>query len=81
MAGKGSPLMAWFKILHGVGLLMIIAGIGLLVMTQIEQTLNGMLVVSSLLGIGGVLISPFPVALFFQWASNATHEQSSSSAD
>ncbi|UTV30133.1 hypothetical protein [Photobacterium atrarenae] len=81
MAEKGSPLMKWFKMLHGVGLLMIVAGTGLLVMTQIEQTLNGMLVVSSLLGIGGVMISPFPVALFFRWASNATHDQPSSLAD
>lgn len=81
MAGTASPLLKWFKVMHGVGLVLIAAGGSLLLMTQMVQSLNGVLVISSLLGIGGVLVSPFPVALFFQWANAVTSGQSSSSAE
>ncbi|OLQ80520.1 hypothetical protein BIT28_15710 [Photobacterium proteolyticum] len=73
---KAYPLIRLFKVLHVVGLLMVIAGIALLMATEVGQTVNGMLAISSLIGIGGVLISPFPVALFLQWATRAKMEHS-----
>ncbi|UXI03998.1 hypothetical protein [Photobacterium sp. TY1-4] len=69
MAGKQSPILKWFKVFHGIGLIMIAVGVGLYALTPMALSLNGMLVISCLIGIGGVLVSPFPVALFFQWAN------------
>lgn len=50
---------------------MVVIGIGTLLVTDIGQTVNGMVGISSLIGLGGVMISPFPVALFIQWASQS----------
>ena len=73
---KTYPLIRLFKVLHVVGLLMVVAGIALLMATEVDQTVNGMLAISSLIGTGGVLISPFPVALFLQWATKAKTDHS-----
>lgn len=56
------------KILHVLGLLMVIVGIALHSMTQMSLQVSGMLIVACLIGIGGVLMSPFPIVLFMQWA-------------
>ena len=64
------PIINVFKILHILGLILFIAGLVSLLMTNIEQNVTGMVVISSLIGLGLVLISPFPIALVFQWASN-----------
>lgn len=56
------------KLLHWLGLVMVLAGLGLLSLTEVSGELAGMLVIAGLLGLGGVLMSPFPVVLFIQWA-------------
>lgn len=63
-------IISVFKILHIIGLTLFIAGVISLFMTDIAQNVTGMVVISSLIGLGLVLVSPFPIALFFQWASN-----------
>ncbi|MCW8329898.1 hypothetical protein MD588_13895 [Photobacterium sp. SDRW27] len=62
-----NSLLKVFKLLHIVGLM----GLAILFATDLGQTVNGMVVISSLLGLGGVMISPFPVAIFIQWASDS----------
>ena len=64
------PIIRVFKILHIIGLMLFITGVISLFMTDIGQNVTGMVAISSLIGLGLVLISPFPVALVFQWASN-----------
>jgi len=59
------PIIRVFKILHIIGLIMFLAGVTSLFMTDIEQHVTGIIVISSLIGLGLVLISPFPVALVF----------------
>jgi uncharacterized membrane protein len=63
------PIIRGFKIIHIIGLMLFLAGVINLFITDIEQTVTGMVAVSSLIGLGLVLISPFPIALVFQWAS------------
>lgn len=70
MTQAQNPIIKVFKILHIIGLTLFIAGIASLLMTDIEQNVTGMVVISSLIGLGLVLVSPFPIALVFQWASN-----------
>lgn len=71
MSQKTLPLLKLFKALHFVGLVMVVIGVFILLMSDIGQTVNGMVAISSLIGIGGVMISPFPVAVFIQWASQS----------
>jgi hypothetical protein len=70
MTQAQSPIIKVFKILHIIGLTLFITGVASLLMTDIEQNVTGMVVISSLIGLGLVLVSPFPIALVFQWASN-----------
>jgi uncharacterized membrane protein len=63
------PIIRVFKIIHIIGLMLFLAGVISLFITDIEQTVTGMVAFSSLIGLGLVLISPFPIALVFQWAS------------
>jgi drug/metabolite transporter (DMT)-like permease len=56
------------KWLHWLGLVMVLAGIALLGLTGAGSQLKGMVAIASLLGLGGVLMSPFPVLVFIQWA-------------
>lgn len=56
------------KILHWIGVLLLICGIGVYLFTTMSQEVSGMLLIASLIGVGLVLMSPYPVALFIQWA-------------
>jgi drug/metabolite transporter (DMT)-like permease len=62
------PIIRVFKILHIIGLILFITGVISLFMTDIGQNVTGMVAISSLIGLGLVLVSPFPIALVFQWA-------------
>lgn len=53
---------------------MVALGIAILFATDLDQAVSGMVVISSLLGLGGVMMSPFPVALFIQWASKSSFQ-------
>lgn len=56
------------KFLHWLGVLMLVCGVGVYMLTQWSLDISGMLFISSLIGLGLVLMSPYPVALFIQWA-------------
>ncbi|MBR9729401.1 hypothetical protein ACFOD0_15075 [Shewanella intestini] len=60
--------MKIFKILHGLGLVMVMVGCGLLFLTEQASQINGMILVAVLIGGGLISMSPFPVALFIEWA-------------
>ncbi|MDR6963865.1 hypothetical protein [Shewanella putrefaciens] len=56
------------KFLHWLGVLMLVCGVGGYMLTQWSLDISGMLFISSLIGLGLVLMSPYPVVLFIQWA-------------
>ncbi|ABM26124.1 MULTISPECIES: hypothetical protein [Shewanella] len=56
------------KFLHWLGVLMLVCGVGVYMLTQWSLDISGMLFISSLIGLGLVLMSPYPVVLFIQWA-------------
>ncbi|MDB2386422.1 hypothetical protein N9W21_03670 [Shewanella sp.] len=58
-----------FKVLHWLGLSLLIFAIGLYCFTSLEQLRSGIVLIACLSGLGMVMMSPFPVALFLQWAS------------
>ncbi|MGL5046181.1 MAG: hypothetical protein ACRC6S_01000 [Shewanella sp.] len=60
--------MNLLKFLHWLGVLMLVCGIGFYMLTQWSLGMSGMLLISSLIGFGLVLMSPYPVVLFIQWA-------------
>ncbi|GIU16655.1 hypothetical protein [Shewanella glacialipiscicola] len=60
--------MNLLKFLHWLGVLMLVCGLGLYMLTQWSLDISGMLVIASLIGLGLVLMSPYPVVLFIQWA-------------
>ena len=60
--------MNLLKFLHWLGVLMLVCGLGLYMFTQWSLDISGMLVIASLIGLGLVLMSPYPVVLFIQWA-------------
>lgn len=57
-----------FFYLHLAGLALIGVGLYLLLLTEQTQQISGMVAVSSALGLGGVLISPYPVVKFITWS-------------
>ncbi|WP_076540800.1 hypothetical protein [Shewanella sp. UCD-KL21] len=57
-----------FKILHSLGLLAVAAGAGLYLFTEMANQVSGMLLIASLIGIGFVIMAPYPIALVFGWA-------------
>ncbi|MDO6617903.1 MULTISPECIES: hypothetical protein [unclassified Shewanella] len=57
-----------FKILHAVGLIFVAVGAGLYLFTEVASQVSGMLVVACLIGLGFVIMAPYPVALVFSWA-------------
>lgn len=61
--------MNLLKFLHWLGVLMLVCGLGLYMLTQWSLDISGMLVIASLIGLGLVLMSPYPVVLFIQWAT------------
>ncbi|QBF83647.1 MULTISPECIES: hypothetical protein [Shewanella] len=60
--------MKVFKILHVIGIVMLLVGAGLLLLSDVSLQTQGMLITASLIGGGLLLMSPFPVALFIEWA-------------
>lgn len=60
--------MKVLKVMHWLGLLMLLSGAITYNFTDIGQAVSGMVTVSTLIGLGAVIISPFPVVLFIQWA-------------
>ncbi|WP_299796127.1 hypothetical protein [uncultured Shewanella sp.] len=60
--------MKILKMMHWLGLIMFTAGVFAYQFTEVTQTINGMVMVSSLIGLGAVSMSPFPIVIFIQWA-------------
>lgn len=56
------------KILHWIGLSMLLSGVGIYFLSNISQQVEGMVLIASLSGLGMVMMSPFPIALFLEWA-------------
>ena len=58
-----------FLYLHLAGLGLIACGLYLLLLTDTSSQVSGMVMLSTALGLGGVLVSPYPVIKFIQWAN------------
>ncbi|MBB1437377.1 hypothetical protein H5202_01590 [Shewanella sp. SG41-4] len=56
------------KVLHFVGLIMLLVGVGLYWQSDIGQQVSGMLAIALLIGVGTLIMSPLPVALVVEWA-------------
>jgi uncharacterized membrane protein len=75
VAVKTMKLLTLFKALHFIGLAMLFLGLSGYFFTQVSLELSGMLVLSSLIGVGLMLMSPYPIVLFLQWAQQQTANQ------
>ncbi|GGI99035.1 hypothetical protein GCM10007978_41050 [Shewanella hanedai] len=60
--------MKALKVMHWMGLVLLITGVATYLFTDMSQVVSGMVTVSTLIGLGAVMMSPFPVVLFIQWA-------------
>ena len=69
MTDSFKSTMNLLKFLHWLGVLMLVCGLGFYMLTQWSLEISGMLLISSLIGLGLVLMSPYPVVLFIQWAT------------
>ena len=49
---------------------MLVCGLGLYMLTQWSLDISGMLVIACLIGLGLMLMSPYPVVIFVQWAKH-----------
>ncbi|PKG80008.1 hypothetical protein CXF80_17775 [Shewanella sp. Actino-trap-3] len=56
------------KVLHIVGLIMLLVGVGLHWQSDIGQQVSGILVIALLIGVGTLIMSPLPVALVIEWS-------------
>ncbi|WP_299801690.1 hypothetical protein [uncultured Shewanella sp.] len=56
------------KILHWLGLSMLLSGVGIYFLSNLSEQVEGMVLIASLSGLGMVMMSPFPIALFLEWA-------------
>jgi Na+/melibiose symporter-like transporter len=56
------------KLLHIVGLIMLLVGVGLHWQSDIGQQVSGILVIALLIGVGTLIMSPLPVALVIEWS-------------
>jgi hypothetical protein len=65
-------LLTLFKALHFIGLAMFLLGLAGYFLTQLSLELSGMLLLSSLIAVGLMLMSPYPIVLFVQWAQQQT---------
>ncbi|WP_243891463.1 hypothetical protein [Shewanella algae] len=61
-------MIGLLKLLHWIGVLMLLGGIGLYMLTDMALEVSGMLIIASLIGLGLVFMSPYPVVIFIQWA-------------
>jgi hypothetical protein len=68
-------LLSLFKALHFIGLFLFLLGLWGYFLTQMSLELSGMLLLSSLIGVGLMLMSPYPIVLFLQWAQQQTANQ------
>ncbi|QYJ83155.1 hypothetical protein [Shewanella aegiceratis] len=68
-------MMTGLKLAHWLGLAMVLAGLGIYGLTSWTEQIQGILLVSSLIGLGLVMMSPFPIVLFFQWAKAQDQSQ------
>ena len=62
------------KVLHLVGIIMSLVGVGLYWQSNIDQQVSGMLIIALLIGVGTLIMSPLPVALVIEWAQKQTPE-------
>ncbi|ABV86104.1 hypothetical protein [Shewanella pealeana] len=56
------------KILHWLGLSLLLSGVGIYFLSDLSQQVEGMVLIACLSGLGMVMMSPFPIALFLEWA-------------
>lgn len=68
MLNNMKNIINMLKYLHWFGVLLLICGISVYLFTAMSLEVSGMLLIASLIGIGLVMMSPYPVALFIQWA-------------
>ncbi len=61
-------VISYLKLAHWLGLGLVLVGTGLHYFTLLGDKIMGMTLIASLIGIGLVMMSPFPIALFIQWA-------------
>jgi len=66
-------MVKFFFYLHLVGLGLIAFGLYLLLLTDAAGDISGMVMLSTALGIGGVMISPYPVIKFIAWSKRQQH--------
>ncbi|MCL1141263.1 hypothetical protein [Shewanella gaetbuli] len=71
-------MIKWLKVLHLGGLILLIIGCYVLFSSQLSQQASGMLIIASLIGLGLIMMAPFPVALVIEWAQK--QDQISSAA-
>lgn len=60
--------MKALKFVHWLGLLLFSGGVAAYLFTDISLVVSGMITVSTLIGLGAVMMSPFPIVVFIQWA-------------
>jgi len=65
---NANSVIGLLKLLHWMGVLMLLGGIGLYMLTTMALEVSGMLTIASLIGLGLVFMSPYPVVIFIQWA-------------
>lgn len=70
-------MMKGLKVAHWLGVFMLATGIMLYSFTTLTQEVSGILLISCLIGLGLVLMSPFPMVLFIQWARAQENSNSS----
>jgi len=61
-------MLKLFFYLHLIGLSLIGLGLYWLLLSDMPSTVNGMVMLSSALGLGGVMVSPYPVIKFIAWS-------------
>ncbi|MDR8525048.1 MULTISPECIES: hypothetical protein [Shewanella] len=63
------------KVMHWLGLTMLLAAVGIYFLSDWAQQISGMVTVASLAGVGMVMMSPFPIALFLDWARSQSTDK------
>ncbi|WP_372873166.1 hypothetical protein [Shewanella sp.] len=77
MVESMKSVMKFLKTLHWIGVVMLVAGIGLYLGTEVGGQLTGMLVIAVLIGLGLVFMSPYPVVLAIEWGKAQASERES----
>nr|WP_164551300.1 hypothetical protein [Shewanella khirikhana] len=68
MVESMKSVMKFLKILHWIGLIMVVTGAWLYLGTELTSQLAGMIWAAVLIGLGLVFMSPYPVVLAIEWA-------------